>query len=132
MHAGDKEDSTLKSHQFLHRKSALTIILVYLYSSTEQPCYFEKVSSVTLHLVPLSVLNCSVLRKKLLVALMGWPAAVAKRDPSSCNPGCGVAVTGWSVLEPNQAAALDPASNGVLQSQGQLLGWGGDNCLVWQ
>ncbi len=131
MHARDREDSTLKSHQFHSRKSTSTIILVYLYySSTQQP-YFEMLSSAALHLVPLSVLNCSVLGK-ILVTLMGWLAAVVRCDLSSCNPGCGVVATGRSAREPNQAAAFDPASNGVLQSQGQLLGWGGDNFLVWQ
>lgn len=89
-----------------------------------------------LHLVPSSVLNCSVLRKILLVTLTCCPAAAARLDPSSCNPGCGVVATGRSVSlrapGPNQAAAFDHASNGVLQSQGHLLGRGGDNFLVWR
>lgn len=89
-----------------------------------------------LRLVPSSVLNCSVLRKILLVTLTGWLVAVAKRDLPFCSPGCGVVVTDQSVSPhacgPNPAAVFDPASNGVLQSQGLLLGWGGENFLVWQ
>lgn len=135
-HAGDREESKL-SPQFLSWKTVSTVILEYLHSSTCQPCYFETLSSATLHLVPLSVLNCSVLRKILqLAALMGWLAAVVRSRPPSCNPGCGVVVTVQSAslraAEKSQAAASDPASNGVLQSRGQTLGWGGENFLVWQ
>lgn len=39
--------------------------------STEQACYFATLSSAALRLALLSVLDCSVLRKILLVALMG-------------------------------------------------------------
>lgn len=79
--------------------------------------------------MPSSVLNCLLLRKILLVTLIGWLVAVAKRDLPFCSPGCGVVVTDQSV---SLAAAFDPASNGGLQSQGLLLGWGGENFLVWQ
>lgn len=67
---------------------------------------------------------------------MGWLAAVSRCDPYSCNPGCGAVATDRSVSrcapETDQAAASDPASTGGLQSQGQLLGQGGENFLVWQ
>lgn len=67
---------------------------------------------------------------------MGGLPAVMRRDPPSCSPGCGDVVTGQFVSPHaaglNQAALFDPASNGVLQSQGLLLWWGGDNFLVWQ
>lgn len=87
-------------------------------------------------LVPSSVWNCWVLRKILLVSLTGWQAAVARRGLSCHSPGCGAEVTGQTsslrAAGPNQAAAFDPASNGVLQLQGQLVGQGGGNFLVWQ
>ena len=128
-HARDGEDSTLKSHHFLNRKSTFTV-----HSSTCQPCYFETFSSATLHLEPLSVSSCSVLRKILPVTLLGCPAVVTTSGPSSCNPGCGVVATGRSaplrVAGPNQDAAFDRASTGVLQSQGHLQG--GENFLVWR
>ena len=102
------------------------------HSSTWQACYFEVFSSATLRLGPSSVLNCSVLRKILLTTLTGCLAAGVQSDPPSCNSGCGVVATDQTAPEPNRAAASDPASNGVLQSQGQLLGWGGENFLVLQ
>lgn len=67
---------------------------------------------------------------------MSWQVAVVRHGPSSYSPDCGVEATGRSVslraAVPNQAAASDPASNGVLQLQGQLPGQGGGNFLVWQ
>lgn len=134
VYAKDREDSTLKSHQFLSRKP-INDHPILAHISTEQPCYSAKFS-LELRLVLLSVLNCSVSRKILLVALVGYSVAAVRCDPSSCNPGCDVVESGQSVsvcaAEKNRAAASDPASNGGLQSQGQLLGWGGQNFLVWQ
>lgn len=50
---------------------------------------------------------------------MSWQVAVVKHGPSSYSPDCGVEGTGRSVslraAGLNQAAASDPASNGVLQ-----------------
>lgn len=67
---------------------------------------------------------------------MGWLLAVARCGPPSCSPGCGVVVIVQSgalgVSGLNQGAAFDPASNGVLRSQEQLLGWDGGNFQVWQ
>lgn len=86
-------------------------------------------SSGMLHLV---LVNVSVLRKTLQVSQLCWLGAVVRRDLFSCIPGCGAVATGQSgsAAELNQAEVSDPANTGVLQSQGQWLGLGGENFLV--
>lgn len=134
MHARDKGRFHTKESPIFFQEVSIKHprVPVLPHSSTWQACYFEALSSAALHLGPSSVLNCSVLRKILLITLFGCLAAGVRSDPPSCNSGCGVAATDRTAPEPNRAAASDPASNGVLQSQGQLLGWGGESFLVLQ